>query len=159
MSDFQLLVDLMIEKGLKISCAESCTGGMFASGIVSIADASKVLEQSYVTYSDLSKINLVSVRKETIESFGVVSENTAFEMAKGAAECACADIGVGITGYAGPKSSAEDDFTGTVCFGFYVKGKTVTATKNFGDVGRNVVRELSVIYACNTLINLIKAYA
>ena len=158
MNDFQILVDLLKEKGLKISCAESCTGGMFASGIVSISDASKVLEQSFVTYSDNSKIDLVSVKKETIAQYGVVSEITALEMARGAAEKASADVGLGITGFAGPKSSPEDDTAGTVCFGFYVNGKTMTSTKQFGDVGRNVVRELYVIYACNTLIRLIRSF-
>lgn len=158
MNSFEILVNELINKGLKVSAAESCTGGLFASGIVSVPDASKVLAASFVTYSDEAKCKLVGVNKKTIDEFTVVSENVAVEMAKGAAENGFAEAGVGITGYAGPASDENDTLVGTVCFGFYVNGKTVSSTKHFGNIGRNAVRELSAIYAADTLLRLVKLY-
>ena len=99
---FHELVNLLAQRGWTVCAAESCTGGLFAAGIVSVPDASKVLERSFVTYSEQAKTELVGVPPETIENFGVVSEETAAAMAEGAAAAAGADVGVGITGYAGP---------------------------------------------------------
>lgn len=156
MNSFEILVAELIKRNMTVSAAESCTGGLFSSGIVSVPDASKVISASFVTYSEESKINLVGVRKETIENFGVVSENVAIEMATGAMKAAGSNAGVGITGYAGPALSESDTTAGTVCFGFCVNGKTLTATKHFGNIGRNVVRELSAVYAAATLTKLVR---
>lgn len=152
------LVNLLIDKNLRISAAESCTGGMLMSSLIGVAGSSAVVGASYITYSDEAKTETVGVNSETIRTFGVVSENVALEMAMGAAKTAKADIGVGITGYAGPASDENDTTVGTVCFGFYVCGKTLTSTKHFGDVGRNVVRELSCVYATDMLIKLITKF-
>ncbi len=158
MNSFEILVNELIDHKMTISAAESCTGGLFASGIVSVADASKVFGASFVTYSNEAKMKLVNVKKETIENYGVVSENVALEMAKGAMSAASSEAGVGITGYAGPAVEANDTSVGTVCFGFCVRGKTLTATKYFGNAGRNVVRELSAVFAADTLTKLVKAF-
>ncbi len=158
MKEFEELVLLLKEKGLKISAAESCTGGMFASYLVGVPDASKVLSASFVTYSEQAKTKFAGVSPEVIEKFGVVSEKVAVEMAKGACKSAGCEVGLGITGYAGPASSPGDTDAGTVCFGFAVNGITVSAEKHFGDIGRNAVRELSVLYAANTLTGLIRRF-
>lgn len=158
MSVFVELVNLLIDNNLYISSAESCTGGLFSSNIVSVANASKVLSSAYVTYSRESKTNILSVSDDTIDSYGIVSEQVALEMAKGVTLISGADVGVGITGYAGPATSSDDTTAGTVCFGFCVKDKTVSATKKFGDIGRNTVRELAVQYAAATLCSLIKIF-
>ena len=152
------LVNLLIEKKLKISAAESCTGGMLISSLIAVPGSSSVIGASYITYSDEAKIRTVSVNPDTITAHGVVSESVALEMAVGAAKTADAHIGVGITGYAGPAADENDTTVGTVCFGFYVGGKTLTATKHFGDVGRNVVRELSCVYVIDMLIKLIAKF-
>ena len=76
------LVELLINKGYKISCAESCTGGMLASSIVDVANASKVMDMSFVTYADLAKVELLNVKQETIDTFGVVSEEVAKDILK-----------------------------------------------------------------------------
>ena len=154
----EILVSLLKQKNLKISAAESCTGGMLISSLIGVSGASSVIDASFVTYSPEAKIEIVNVKKETIDEFGVVSENVALEMAKGALSVAGSDVGVGITGYAGPATDENDTTAGTVCFGFTVNGKTLTATKHFGDVGRNVVRELSCMYAVDMLIKLVKAF-
>ncbi len=158
MNSFEILVNELISKNLTVSAAESCTGGLFASGIISVADASKVIGASFITYSNEAKINITGVDAETIEKYSVVSENVALEMATGAAKTGESDVGVGITGYAGPAADVNDPLVGTVCFGFCVNGKTLTATKHFGNLGRNVVRELSAVFAADTLTKLIKAY-
>ncbi len=158
MNSFEILVSELIKHNMTVSAAESCTGGLFSSGIVSVADASKVIGASFVTYSNEAKIGLVNVKADTIEKYGVVSENVALEMATGAKNATDADAGVGITGYAGPAIDENDSSVGTVCFGFWVNGKTLTATKHFGNVGRNIVRELSAAFAADTLTKLIKVY-
>lgn len=158
MTAAEQLVELLIAKDIKISAAESCTGGMFISKLIDVPGTSEVIGASFITYSDEAKINIVGVNPHTIEQFGVVSEKTALEMATGAARTACADIGVGITGFAGPFSDDNDPDAGRVCFGFFVNGKTISATKAFGNIGRNAVRELSCIYATDTIIKLIKTF-
>ena len=158
MTSTETLVNILLSKKLKISAAESCTGGMFISKLIDFPGTSEIIGASYITYSDEAKIKAVGVNPETIKNFGVVSENTALEMAVGAMNTAKSDIGVGITGFAGPFDNDDDPDAGRVCFGFSVKGKTVTSTKRFGNIGRNAVRELSVIYAVETLIKLINTF-
>lgn len=158
MTSAQQLVKILIDKKLKISAAESCTGGMLISKIIDIPGSSEIVGASYVTYSIDAKINTVGVNFETIDAYGVVSENTALEMAVGAMKTAKSDIGVGITGFAGPFDDEDDPDAGKVCFGFCVNGKTVSSTKIFGNIGRNAVRELSCVYAIDTLIRLINIF-
>lgn len=155
MADFQKLVDLLIERRMTVSAAESCTGGAFAAGVVSVPDASRVLGFSFVTYSEAAKHELVGVPMETIEEYGVVSEEVADAMARGAAQAGHADVGVGITGFAGPAGGTEKAPVGTVCFGFYVKGDCRVYRRRFADLPRNEVRSLAVDFAADTLTELL----
>ena len=98
----EVTVGLLRKKGLHISAAESCTGGMFASAISDVPGASEVLSSSYVTYSEDAKISELGVDPEIISRFGVVSAETAEAMAAGAKVRSGADIAVSVTGYAGP---------------------------------------------------------
>lgn len=98
----QKLIELLRNAGLKIAAAESCTGGAFMHSLVKVTGASEVLPGGIVSYSEDAKINLVGVKRETIERFGVVSSEVAVQMATESRKKLCADIGVGITGYAGP---------------------------------------------------------
>lgn len=100
----EVVVRLLREKGLKISSAESATGGMFASAITDVAGASNVLSAAYVTYSPESKIKELGVSGDDIRRFGVVSKEVAIAMAKGAKARSGADIAVSVTGYAGPEA-------------------------------------------------------
>lgn len=100
----EVVVRILREKGLHITSAESCTGGLFASAITDVAGASNVLSSAYVTYSNESKTAEIGVLAETIENFGVVSPETAEAMACGALERSGADIAVSVTGYAGPEA-------------------------------------------------------
>ena len=150
------LVDLLIEKNYHISFAESCTGGLCAATLVNVANASKVFDMSFVTYANEAKINLLGVSEETIKKHGVVSEEVAREMAQGVAKKAKSEIGVGVSGIAGPSGGTAEKPVGMVCFGFCINGKTITAKKQFGEIGRNEVRNSSVRFVYQTLINLIK---
>lgn len=100
----EVVVRKLKEKGLKITSAESCTGGKFAASITDIAGASEVLSSAYVTYSNESKIKELGVPAETIDTFGVVSPQVAEAMVEGALKRAGADIAVSVTGYAGPEA-------------------------------------------------------
>ena len=135
---------LLAEKGYTISFAESCTGGLAAARLVDQPSASGVFEESFITYSNEAKIRRLGVSPDTIARFGVVSEEVAAQMASGAAKVAGAQIGVGITGIAGPTGATPGKPIGMVCFGFYRAGKTETATMRFGEIGRRAVREKSV---------------
>lgn len=94
-------------KGLILTCAESCTGGMIASSIVNVSGASQIFHQGYVTYCDEAKVQMLNVKQETLDKYKAVSSNTACEMADGALKAAGADIAVSVTGVAGP--SMEDN--------------------------------------------------
>ncbi len=155
MADFQKLVDLLIERHMTVSAAESCTGGAFAAGVVSVPDASRVLGFSFVTYSELAKHELVGVPTEIIDTYGVVSEEVADAMARGAAQAGHADVGVGITGFAGPAGGTDKAPVGTVCFGFCVKGDCRVYRRRFADLPRNEVRALAVDFAADTLTELL----
>ena len=155
MAHFQKLVDLLIERNMTVSAAESCTGGAFAAGIVSVPDASRVLSCSFVTYSEAAKHDLVGVPTETIETYGVVSEEVADAMARGAAAAGHAEAGVGITGFAGPSGGTEKAPVGTVCFGFYLNGVCRTYTRHFERLSRNEVRALAVDFAAEKLTELL----
>lgn len=149
------VVAKLIEEKYTIAFAESCTGGLAAGRLIDVPDASKVLASSIVTYADEAKIRYCHVRPETIAEHGVVSCEVAKEMAAGIADECRADVGVGVTGYAGPGGGSPDCPVGTVCFGFCVRGRIVTAEMRFGDIGRNAVRAQSVEFIFDKLAELL----
>lgn len=136
----QTVADKLKQKKLRISFAESCTGGLCAARFISANGASEVLDASLITYSVKAKIKYLGIDKNLIDKYGVVSEQTALAMARGAAQENNADIGVGVTGYAGPTSDDPKIPVGTVCFGFYDRGKGISFTEHFKDMERNEVR-------------------
>tara|TARA_B100001123_G_C15261505_1_gene1006763 strand:- start:260 stop:1477 length:1218 start_codon:yes stop_codon:yes gene_type:complete len=109
--------DCLREKSLTIALAESCTGGLLGDRMTNIPGSSDYFLGSVVCYSNEAKMNLMGVRKETLESFGSVSEEVAAEMAAGAREKFNADIGVSITGVAGPNGGTKEKPVGYTCFG------------------------------------------
>ncbi len=151
----EIIVNKLIEKNFHFSIAESCTGGLCSAKIVSVSNASKVFVMSFTTYSNESKIELLGVSESPINQFGVVSQEVAREMAVGVSIKAGSQVGVGVTGIAGPTGETKNKPIGMVCFGFYVDGEVKTYTKYFGNVGRNVVRENSVNFVCKTLNDLL----
>ena len=143
MSIAEEVVALLKERGFTITCAESCTGGLVCAGLVNVAGASEVLKSSLVTYAEEAKKELLGVQESTLERFGVVSEETAYEMAKGAACFAKADVALSVTGIAGPGGGTSEKPVGLVCIGCYVKGGVEVKSYIFrGD--RLQIREQSV---------------
>lgn len=150
------LVNKLIEKKWHISCAESCTGGLVASSIINVANASSVLDVSFVTYANEAKTKYLNVSPDTIAHHGVVSEEVAGEMACGTALAAGSEVGIATSGIAGPGGGTDRKPVGMVCFGFFINGTLTTRTMQFGSAGRNEVRKQSTEYALKTLLELLQ---
>lgn len=152
---YEKTVAKLIRRGFHISFAESCTGGLCSGALVSVADASKVLDVSFVTYANEAKMRFLGVREDTINDYGVVSEQVAREMASGVAKTAQSEVGVGVTGIAGPTGGTAKKPVGMVCFGIFVNGTVKTYTCYFGEIGRNEVRQKSVDFVFQKLDELL----
>jgi len=120
------VVSLLKDKKMHISFAESCTGGLAAARLVNVPDASEVFDMGFITYANEAKVKIIGVSPDMIEKHGVVSCEVAAGMAEGAAKTAGAEVGVGISGIAGPSGGTDKKPVGTVWLGFYVNGKTFT---------------------------------
>jgi nicotinamide-nucleotide amidase len=110
----EIVLQLCLQKNLKITTAESCTGGLIASQLTKISGASASFEAGFVTYSNAIKSKLLNVSKNTIEKYGAVSEETVREMAEGALDSANADLVIAVTGIAGPDGGSKDKPVGSV---------------------------------------------
>ena len=149
-NEAQELSELLIANGLTISVAESCTGGSFSQAITSIPGASSYFDCGYITYSNQSKVDMLGVEVQTIKTYGAVSEEVALEMVIGVSNRSHCDVALSITGVAGPTGGTTEKPVGTVCFGFFWDGKTITTTKLFsGD--RAYIISQSVSYALKQL--------
>lgn len=127
----QEIVETLIEKKYTITTAESCTGGMLAATIVNVPGASEVLREGYITYSNEAKERLVGVRTKTLESYGAVSDQTAKEMALGAAKVANSNVALSTTGIAGPDGGTAEKPVGLVYVGCCIEGKTTVREFRF----------------------------
>ena len=126
----QKLIKKLIRRGLRISFAESCTGGLLSSTITSINGSSRVFEMGFITYSNESKTKLLGVSKKTISQFGAVSSETCLSMVNNLSKISKSDINISITGIAGPKGGTKLKPVGLVYIGIK-KGKKVIIKKNF----------------------------
>ena len=107
------VIELLKKKKYKISCAESCTGGLIISTLINVCGASNVIEESYITYSNDAKIKLLNVSNETIMKYNVESLEVAEEMVKGLYEKTNSEVCISVTGFAG---SNKKEFTDGLCF-------------------------------------------
>ena len=149
------LLDLCRMRKLTIATAESCTAGLVAAALTEIPGSSDVVDRGYVTYSNEAKHAMLGVTLSTLETFGAVSRETATAMAVGALENADVDLAVAITGIAGPGGATPGKPVGLVHFAAAARdGRIVAREKRFGAVGRNVVRQLSVVEALRLLTEL-----
>ncbi len=133
----KVLVRLLEAKNMKISAAESCTGGLIASRITDVPGASAVLNESIVTYSNSAKEKYLSVSPKTLDMYGAVSEQTAYEMAKGLISNADCDLAVSVTGIAGPTGGSEAKPVGLVYIGTAIRTSSGVNTnvKKYNFVG------------------------
>jgi nicotinamide-nucleotide amidase len=159
LSDHEI-VELAAELGRRLAArgawaatAESCTGGLVAGAITSIAGSSGWFERGFVTYSNEAKIELLGVDPGTLARHGAVSEATARAMAEGALRASRADVAVAVTGIAGPAGGSEAKPVGMVCFAWAARGgPTTDATRHFpGD--REAVRRASVVVALQGMVD------
>lgn len=128
---------MLVEKGLTISIAESCTGGLITAALVNCAGISSVLKEGVVSYSNQAKIKRLGVNPETLEDYGAVSKETAAEMAAGIAAAAATDIGLSVTGVAGPGGGTIEKPVGLVYMGLFIKGKLkIKEIRTSGDRGK-----------------------
>ena len=137
------LIDLLKEKGMRISTAESCTGGMLSALITSVSGASDVFSYGFVTYSNEAKIKLLGVNGEILRMYGAVSEQTALAMCRGARSASGSDIAVAITGIAGPNSDNTNKPVGLVYIGVSTKNEDVCKKYLFSG-SRGEIRAQSV---------------
>ena len=118
------LAQSLLKKGKTMVAAESCTGGLIAKRMTDISGVSSVFLGGCVTYTNEAKMNLLGVKKETLEAYGAVSKETAAEMAEGVRKRLGADIGVSATGIAGPTGGTAETPVGTVFIGVSREGRT-----------------------------------
>jgi nicotinamide-nucleotide amidase len=123
---------LLTRKKLKISVAESCTGGLISHRLTNIPGSSAYFVQGLVTYSNLSKIDLLFVPKSTIEKYGAVSAETAMAMAEGVRRRSRADVGLAVTGIAGPDGGTNDKPVGLTFIGYADESQSLTERYHFG---------------------------
>lgn len=142
----EVLGKLLVDRKLTISTAESCTGGMIASRLINYPGISEVFLEGAVTYSNEAKERTLNVKKETLDIYGAVSEETAKEMAIGISKRTGSDISVVTTGIAGPGGGSEEKPVGLVYIGLYYKGK-VKAFKYIFNGNRHNVRTKATVTA------------
>lgn len=137
--------------GRSLATAESCTGGWIAQVLTSVPGSSRWFERGFVTYSNMSKRELLGVKTDTLVRFGAVSEQTARAMAEGALAHSHADMAVAVTGIAGPGGGTPEKPVGTVCFAWAQREQpTFSITRHFsGD--REEIRRRSVAAAIEGL--------
>lgn len=153
----RLLVGAATAEKLKITTAESCTGGLVAGALTEIAGSSAVFGQGFVTYSNTAKMKALGVPASLLEGFGAVSEPVARAMAEGALSAARADVAVAITGIAGPGGGSADKPVGLVHFAAARAGRSIVhRVELFGDLGRSAVRMASVGVALEMLAAMLE---
>lgn len=146
----EVIVKRLLEKNLKISFAESITGGLLASSITDVAGASNILKGSFIAYSNEKKMEYLNVNKKTLDKFGAISEQTAYEMAKGLKKREKVDIAISTTGEAGPNSSETE--VGNVYTCIYFSEDEYYINHYFITGDRNKIRNRTVSYVLSQLM-------
>ena len=148
------LVKKLIQKKLKISFAESCTGGLLSSIITSISGSSKVFNLGLVTYSNKAKVDILKVPKKIINKYGAVSSECCLSMVKNLSKISKADISISITGVAGPSGGTKLKPVGLVYIGIK-KGNKVSVQKNlFKSKNRISIQKATTLKVLKTVLNL-----
>ena len=147
---------LLQKKNLFFTSAESCTGGLLSQSIVSVPGSSGWFGCSFVTYSNISKHKILGVSKDSLKRFGAVSEEVVTEMVDGAVAESRADLGVAISGIAGPGGGSPDRPVGTVCIAWKLKDKQAIRSTFLFEGNRNEVRYKTVVKSLEEAIDLIK---
>ena len=148
------LVNKLIKKKLKISFAESCTGGMLSSSITSVNGSSKIFNLALITYSNEAKIDILKVPKKIINKYGSVSNECCLSMVKKLSKVSKANISVSITGIAGPNGGTKLKPVGLVYIGIK-KGNKISVQKNlFKNKNRILIQKATTLKVLKTLLSL-----
>lgn len=148
------LVSYLKKEHLHIVTAESCTGGLIASGIVAVSGASDVFSEGYVTYSEEAKHRILGVSFDTIRTYHVVSREVVTEMAVGAKKVAGAEVSVATTGFAGPGGGTDEIPVGTVWIGCCVGTAVFTKKLQLNgtrEIIRQKAKEEAILFVCECL--------
>ena len=150
------LIKLLTKKKLKISFAESCTGGLLASSITSISGASKVFNLGLVTYSNQAKIKVLKINKNIIKKYGAVSHECCLAMVQNLSKISKANINVSITGIAGPKGGTKQKPVGLVYIGIKKANKTQIIKCLFKNKKRSSIQKATLKKALNLILRVAK---
>jgi nicotinamide-nucleotide amidase len=145
------IVKKLISKKLKISFAESCTGGLLSSSITSISGSSQIFDLSLITYSNKAKINILKVPKKIIDKYGAVSKECSLSMVKNLSKLSKANISVSITGIAGPSGGTRLKPVGLVYISIKKGNKIIIKENLFKNKNRLAIQKATV----NTVLNII----
>ena len=152
----QKIVSLLRKKRLKISFAESCTGGLLSGAITSISGSSRIFTLGLVVYSNPAKINILKVPKKLIKKHGAVSYETCLSMVRNLSKISKTNISVSITGIAGPKGGTKQKPVGLVYIGIKKNNKILVKKFLFKNKKRNLIQRATVNKALNLILSFTK---
>lgn len=150
------IVEKCTDHDIKISTAESCTGGMISGAITSVSGSSSVIELGVCSYSNRIKHEVLGVSVQTLEKFSEYSVQCAEEMARGALKLSDADFAVSTSGVAGPSGGSEENPVGTVYISVCGKSRTITEKHVFENLGRDQIRAAATEKALSMLLGMIQ---
>lgn len=145
------------ERKLMLATAESCTGGGVGEAITMVPDSSHWFERGFITYTYISKREMLGVNSDTLGRHGAVSESTVREMVAGALERSHAQVAVAVSGTAGPGGGTPEKPVGTVCFAWGIKGGAVASETRYFAGDRQAVRKQSVVHALHGVLHLLES--
>ena len=150
------LIKILSNKKLKISFAESCSGGLLASRVTSISGASKIFDLGFVTYSNQAKIKILKINKNIIRKYGAVSHECCFAMVNNLSQISKANINVSITGIAGPKGGTKNKPVGLVYIGVKKGNKIYINKCLFKSKKRSSIQKATVKKVLNLVLSIAK---
>ena len=150
----RVLGEKFLIQNIILTTVESCTGGLLAAQLTNIPGSSTWFDRGFITYSNQSKVDCVEVKKGTINKYGAVSQQTANEMALGAINNSQGNLGLSITGIAGPSGGSKMKPVGTVFFAIAKKENVIFEHQAFFDGNRVDIREKALLFALNQLLAL-----
>jgi len=156
MKEYQTLVNLLRSEKLTIATAESCTGGLIAKLITDVPGSSEVFPGGVISYSNEMKVKWLAVKATTLKKFGAVSENTISEMLDGVLKQTGADLGIAVSGIAGPSGGTREKPVGTVYIGVAFHGQQII-TQYFFQGSREDVRMASAQKGAEMIIKIIRS--
>jgi nicotinamide-nucleotide amidase len=145
------VIAALTAQGATIATAESCTGGLIAGALTSVAGSSEAVYGGFVSYANEAKEKMLGVGANTLAAHGAVSEETAREMAAGARQKAGTTYAIAVTGIAGPGGGTAEKPVGLVWFGLAGPKGVFAEKRLFGDIGRAEVRQATVLHALDML--------